>query len=72
MADKWMTISGKYQHHTDKAVCIYLEELGEDTWLPFSQCCDDADSRCLIVKRGDPIELEISHWIARKKGLLPE
>lgn len=49
-----------------KAVLIEYEE--EEIWIPLSQIENEVDFS--DYRREDPIQLEITDWIADKKGLL--
>lgn len=61
-----MIIDATYLLTTDLAVLIVYER--EEIWIPLSQVVDDIDFA--IYRRDDPIQMEITDWIAGVKGLL--
>lgn len=63
----YVEVCGVYQNQTDKAVCLYIEDCGEDRWIPKSVIRDWSDSDQL--ERGDEIEIEVQEWFAVKEGL---
>lgn len=65
-----------YLAHTEKAVLVTEGEGDPEDqdsipshWIPFSQCnFDDYDEAKL--RRGDVINLEVSEWLAKERGLV--
>lgn len=52
---------------TDKALLVYVPDLGDKVWLPKSQILEE-DSDNLDV--GEVGTLVVSAWIAKEKGLM--
>lgn len=67
-------LSLTYLAHTEKAVLVTEgAEDGEGKvashWIPFSQC-NFADLDETRLRRGDNINLEVSEWLAKERGLI--
>lgn len=56
-------------HQTDKAVLVYLEDIGEEQWVPLSQVYNLSEFEEGMTRDGSA-ELEVSRWWAEQKELI--
>jgi len=52
---------------TDKALLVYIPDLGRAIWFPHSHISGDSE----VYTRGDTGALVVSRWIAEQKGIAP-
>jgi len=64
----YVPITGKYQHHTKKAMLITHE--GGRLWVPFSQIEDFEIEDITILEKNDTIELNVTSWYMKTSGIL--
>lgn len=54
-------VTGLYQHHTPKALCVIVE--GLETWFPL-KCVRHAGT--FHYKKGEEIKFETQEWLLKK------
>jgi hypothetical protein len=62
MANKTRRITCTIKHETDDAALVYVPDLKEEVWIPFSQIEE-------IHRERDQDVLVITNWLAVKLGL---
>lgn len=61
-------ITGEYQHHTDKALCVVIDK--DQFWFPLATLeLDPADGPLSDYGRGDTIKFKAQAWLIKKNGL---
>ena len=62
------SITGEYEHHTDRALCVTID--AGKYWLPLTTIeLDPNDDPLTDYRRGDSIKFKAQEWLLKKNGL---
>lgn len=57
---------GECTRETDRAILVFLADIGEEYWVPKSVVDDDSE----VWERGQEGEVVVQEWWARDRGLV--